>query len=96
MVPRTGHILRRPSCQGLSREQSGQGQLVITQPEMKADNQEFSRQVSAEEGQKFANRMGTLFVECSAKTNVGVGDVFQDLVKKVSLNNEQVRLGADD
>jgi hypothetical protein len=35
-------------------------------------------------------------VECSAKTNVGVGDVFQDLVKKVSLNNEQVRLGADD
>lgn len=27
--------------------------------------------------------MGTLFVECSAKTNVGVQDIFQDLVRKV-------------
>jgi Ras-related protein Rab-18 len=63
--------------------------------EMEADVQEFSRQVSTEEGQKFANRMGTLFVECSAKTNVGVGDVFQDLVKKVSLNNNLFRFGAD-
>jgi hypothetical protein len=40
--------------------------------------------------------MGTLFVECSAKTNVGVGDVFQDLVKKVGLNNSLFRFGADD
>jgi translation elongation factor EF-4 len=40
--------------------------------------------------------MGTLFVECSAKTNVGVVDIFEDLVKKVSLNNNKCRLGADD
>lgn len=45
--------------------------------------QEFSRQVSFEEGQAFADRMGTLFVECSAKTNVGVVDIFQDLVRQV-------------
>ncbi len=34
--------------------------------------QEYSRAVSEEEGRQFANRMGTLFVEASAKTNVGV------------------------
>jgi Ras-related protein Rab-18 len=51
--------------------------------------QEFSRQVSTEEGQKFAKRMGTLFVECSAKTNVGVVDIFEDLVKKVGLNDDR-------
>lgn len=39
--------------------------------------------MTKEEGQAFADRMGTLFIECSAKTNVGVGDVFQDLVRKV-------------
>lgn len=48
------------------------------------DLQEFSRQVSTEEGQAFADRMGTLFIECSAKTNIGVGDIFEDLVRKVS------------
>lgn len=48
------------------------------------DIQEFSRQVSFDEGQAFADRMGTLFVECSAKTNVGVVDIFQDLVRQVS------------
>jgi len=50
---------------------------------MDADSQEFSRQVTTEEGQAFADRMGTLFVECSAKTNIGVGDIFEDLVRKV-------------
>lgn len=61
-----------------------------------ADVQEFSRQVSTEEGQKFAKRMGTLFVECSAKTNVGVGEIFEDLVKKVSVSNHYFGLDADD
>ena len=54
--------------------------------------QEFSRQVSTGEGQKFANRMGTLFVECSAKTNVGVGDIFENLVKQVRLYKRKLRL----
>jgi len=52
-------------------------------PRIEADSQEFSRQVTTEEGQAFADRMGTLFVECSAKTNLGVGDIFDDLVRKV-------------
>jgi GTPase SAR1 family protein len=52
---------------------------------VKLTEQEFSRQVSTEEGQEFADRQGTLFVECSAKTNVGVGDIFDNLVRKVSL-----------
>ncbi|MDA4808005.1 hypothetical protein NY486_19230, partial [Enterobacter hormaechei] len=42
-------------------------------------DKEFSRQVSTEEGQAFADRMGTLFVECSAKTNFGVTEAFQEL-----------------
>lgn len=59
------------------------------------DHQEFSRQVTKDEGQAFAERMGTLFVgvfiisiqltaECSAKTNLHVTDAFQELVRRVS------------
>jgi hypothetical protein len=37
--------------------------------------------------------MGTLFVECSAKTNVGVQDIFQDLVRKVcEWSHESLRM----
>lgn len=56
-----------------------------THPELQLRRgmKEFSRQVSFDEGQAFADRMGTLFVECSAKTNVGVVDIFQDLVRQV-------------
>ena len=35
--------------------------------------------------------MGTLFVECSAKTNVGVGDIFENLVKQVRLYKRKLR-----
>jgi GTPase SAR1 family protein len=37
--------------------------------------------------------MGTLFVECSAKTNVGVVDIFQELVRKVSTCTTTSTLG---
>ncbi|KAG8779522.1 Ras- protein Rab-18 [Ceratobasidium sp. 428] len=46
-------------------------------------DKEFSRQVSTEEGKAFAERMGTLFVEASAKTKVGVQDTFRELVEKI-------------
>lgn len=61
-----------------------------------AGSKEFSRQVSFEEGQAFADRMGTLFVECSAKTNVGVVDIFQDLVRQVcySFRHEGLQIEA--
>lgn len=39
--------------------------------------------MSEEEGAKFAERMGTLFVEASAKTSVGVHEAFQEVVTRV-------------
>lgn len=45
--------------------------------------QEHSRQVSTDEGAIFAARQDALFVEASAKTAVGVREVFEDLVKKI-------------
>jgi len=45
--------------------------------------QEFSRQVSTAEAQKFATRMSSLFIETSAKTSVGVREAFQEVVEKI-------------
>ena len=45
--------------------------------------QEFSRQVTASEGQAFATRMNALFVEASAKTAVGVQEAFRDVVERI-------------
>ncbi|RSH90484.1 hypothetical protein EHS25_001089 [Saitozyma podzolica] len=44
---------------------------------------EFSRQVTTDEGKAFADRMGTLFIECSAKTNVHVVEAFRELVQRI-------------
>jgi len=46
-------------------------------------DKEFSRQVPAAEAQQFASRMSTLFIETSAKTSVGVQEVFQEVVEKI-------------
>jgi len=46
-------------------------------------DKEFSRAVSEEEGRRFAERMGTLFVEASAKTSVGVNEAFKDVVSRI-------------
>lgn len=45
--------------------------------------QEFSRQVKTEEGKAFAERMGSLFVEASAKTAVGVEEAFTEVVTRI-------------
>lgn len=45
--------------------------------------QEYSRQVTYSEGQHFATRMGSLFFEASAKTSLGVGDAFKEVVRQV-------------
>jgi Ras-related protein Rab-18 len=39
--------------------------------------------VSTEEGEAFAERMNSLFVEASAKTAVGVQEAFRAVVEKV-------------
>lgn len=46
-------------------------------------DKEFSRQVTAAEGQQFAERMNSLFVEASAKTAVGVKEVFTEVVEQI-------------
>ncbi|KAG6860893.1 hypothetical protein C0995_006332 [Termitomyces sp. Mi166 len=46
-------------------------------------DKEFSRQVSTEEGQAFAIRMNSLFIEASAKTAVNVNEAFQEVVEQI-------------
>lgn len=46
-------------------------------------DKEFSRVVTTEEGQTFAESRGALFVECSAKKGVGVNGAFDELVNTV-------------
>jgi len=43
-----------------------------------------SREVSRKEGEAFARKMGTLFIEASAKTRTGVKDAFIEVVRKVN------------
>ena len=45
--------------------------------------QESSRQVSTSEGEIFARRMDSLFIETSAMTAVGVRETFEELVEKM-------------
>ncbi|PAV17358.1 ras-domain-containing [Pyrrhoderma noxium] len=46
-------------------------------------DKEFSRQVSTSQGAEFAERMGSLFIEASAKTAVGVSQMFTDIVGRI-------------
>ena len=45
--------------------------------------QEYSRQVSYAEGQAFAKRMNSAFIEASAKTAVGVTEAFREVVVNI-------------
>ncbi|KAJ3283256.1 hypothetical protein HDU79_009219, partial [Rhizoclosmatium sp. JEL0117] len=44
---------------------------------------EATRQVTRKEGEAFAKRMGTLFIEASAKTRAGVKEAFLEVVRKI-------------
>ncbi|KAI0315487.1 ras-domain-containing protein [Amylostereum chailletii] len=46
-------------------------------------DKEYSRQVPTAEAQQFADRMGSLFVEASAKTAVGVREAFRTVVERI-------------
>lgn len=52
----------------------------------KVDKETFSREVSTKEGEDYARRMGCLFLECSAKANLGVEEAFKELVLRVRLD----------
>ncbi|KAG7553517.1 hypothetical protein FFLO_03024 [Filobasidium floriforme] len=43
-----------------------------------------AREVSTEEGERYANAKGCLFLETSAKTNTGVMEAFSDLVIRIT------------
>ncbi|VDB85649.1 unnamed protein product [Peniophora sp. CBMAI 1063] len=44
---------------------------------------EYTRQVPTAEAEAFANRMGSLFIEASAKTSVGVREAFRNVVEQI-------------
>ncbi|EJT98185.1 ras-domain-containing protein [Dacryopinax primogenitus] len=46
-------------------------------------DKEFSRRVPTAEGQAYAERMGALFLESSAKRGIHVDEVFQTIVRKI-------------
>ncbi|KAL0074559.1 P-loop containing nucleoside triphosphate hydrolase protein [Phycomyces blakesleeanus] len=46
-------------------------------------DKESSRVVSHREGSELARKLQSLFVECSAKTNMGVKEAFEELVIKI-------------
>ncbi|KAF9945587.1 hypothetical protein BGZ65_010588 [Modicella reniformis] len=46
-------------------------------------DKESSREVSRQEGQDLARKLQTLFVECSAKTKLGVQQAFDELVQQI-------------
>lgn len=48
-------------------------------------DKEKDRAVSKEEGQRFAKEKKMLFMECSAKTKLGIQLAFEELVQKVNI-----------
>ena len=48
-----------------------------------------ARAVQGEEAQEYADRMGMLFIEASAKSAEGVKDIFESLATKVLESQQQ-------
>lgn len=49
----------------------------------KVDKEASTREVTKEEGAQFAKENGALFLECSAKTKLGVQQAFEELCLKI-------------
>jgi len=54
-------------------------------------DKEFSRQVSTTEGRAFAERMGALFIEASAKRGIHVDETFEAVVRQIVATPELMR-----
>jgi Ras-related protein Rab-18 len=52
----------------------------------KTDKGEDKREVTRKEGEAYARKMGTLFIESSAKTKTGVQEAFGEVVRKVGFD----------
>ena len=52
-------------------------------------DQEESREVTRDEGARFARKYSMLFIEASARTREGVQIAFEELVQKVSLSSSR-------
>jgi Ras-related protein Rab-18 len=69
----------------------------------KVDKGDGVRVVTKKEGQEFARQHETLFLECSAKTKVGVQQAFEELIEKIvetpelwqKRTDSTLRVGAD-
>ena len=53
-----------------------------------------ARAVQREEAQEYADRLGMLFIEASAKSAEGVKDIFESLATKVLESQQQDKLPA--
>ncbi len=51
-------------------------------------DQEDSRQVTRDEGARFARKHSMLFIEASARTREGVQIAFEELVQKVNIHEK--------
>ncbi|KAI6043600.1 P-loop containing nucleoside triphosphate hydrolase protein [Pisolithus marmoratus] len=68
--------------------------VLPTTPKMIVGNkldQEHFRKVPTSDGESFAARNGALFREASARTLVGVNEVFEDLVRKILHAEDQTK-----
>ncbi|KAL7712835.1 Ras family protein [Entamoeba marina] len=56
---------------------------------------EEERQVTTEEGEHFADQRGIDFIECSAKENINIDELFDTIVLNVINGNSSFPLGID-
>jgi len=81
-------VTKRPSFAALEHWLN-EIQIYATNPDVilllvgnKIDKQ-AEREVTREEGQRFARSKAMLFMECSAKTKLGIQQAFEELVQKI-------------
>ena len=64
-------------------KEKGEGNVVVVLCGNKLDLAEDSRKVSTEEGKRFAEENGLMFIETSAKSGSNVNEMFKDIAKRL-------------